>query len=247
MAKRINMLEGSIADKMFYFAWPLAVTGVLQQLFNGADVAVLGQFVGKNAMAAVGSSAPVIGLLIHLLLGIALGVNVVIARHLGAKQYERVGPCVQTAFFLSLAASLVIMLLGLAGVGPLLRLLEVPAEVLPPAETYLSVFLFGVPAIALYNSEAAILRSKGDAKTPMIALAVASAVNIALNLAFVLLFDWGVAGVAWATVIANGAAAAILLVKLCREDEPLRFHPGRVQVIPGEMREMVRIGLPAGI
>ena len=205
----MDMLHGSFWDKLIIFAIPLALTGVLQQLFNAADVAVLGQFVGKNAMAAVGNNISVIGILVNLFMGLSLGSNVVIARFIGAKKPEKVGTAVQTSFALAVATGFALLLFGELMATPIINWLDVPAEVEAMAETYLRVYLLGLPFIGMYNFEAAILRARGDTRTPLLALAVASVVNIALDLLFVL-WGWGVMGVALATVVATGVSAFIL-------------------------------------
>ncbi|MBP3781238.1 MAG: MATE family efflux transporter, partial [Selenomonas sp.] len=171
--RNIDMLQGSFWDKLIIFALPLALTGVFQQLFNAADVAVLGQFVGKNAMAAVGNNISVIGILVNLFMGLSLGSNVVIARFIGAKKPEKVGTAVQTSFALALITGVLLLGLGEAIAGPIIKWLEVPAEVEAMAETYLRVYLLGLPFIGVYNFEAAILRARGDTKTPLMALIVA--------------------------------------------------------------------------
>ena len=245
--RAINMLEGSIWDRMLVFAIPLAFTGVLQQLFNTADVFCLGQFVGKNAMAAVGSTTPVIGSVVSLLMGLSLGANVVIARSLGARKPEAIEPAVHTAVALSVLSGLLFLLFGEAVARPLLALLGTPGDVMPLAETYLRIYFAGFPAIALYNFEAAILRSRGDTRTPLLALFAATVVNITLNLLAVTALDLGIAGVAAATSAANYAAAAILFAALLRSPDLLRLSPGRIRLVRAPLREIVRIGLPAGI
>ena len=163
----MDMLHGSFWDKLIIFAIPLALTGVLQQLSNAADVAVLGQFVGKNAMAAVGNNISVIGILVNLFMGLSLGSNVVIARFIGAKKPEKVGTAVQTSFALAVATGFALLLFGELMATPIINWLDVPAEVEEMAETYLRVYLLGLPFIGMYNFEAAILRARGDTRTPL--------------------------------------------------------------------------------
>ena len=246
-ARDIDMLHGSLWDKIIVFALPLAITGVMQQLLNAADVVTLGQFVGKNAMAAVGNNTSMVGLIVSLMMGLSLGANVVIAQNIGANRIDRAQSAVSTAFVLAITAGVFFLIVGESLVAPIFYLLDVPASVVDMAETYLRIFLIGLPAISLYNFQAAIFRSKGDTRTPLIALTVASLVNIILNLIFVLQFDFGVAGVAAATVIANFVSAIILFRELLRADGIIKLNLNALIIDKGELFEIVRIGLPAGI
>ena len=213
----------------------------MQQLFNTADVAVLGQFVGKNAIAAVGNNTALVGMLISLLMGLSLGANVVIAQFIGAKKLSRVRDSVRTAFFLSIIMGVVICAAAEVLVTPIFKVLAVPDAVAPMAETYL------LPFISVYNFEAAIFRSKGDTQTPLIALALASFLNIALNLIFVAQFDFGINGVAWATTISNAVSAAILFYALLHSSGLVRLKLNAFKFDKPCLKEIVRIGLPAGI
>ena len=241
------MLHGSLWDKIIVFALPLAITGVMQQLLNAADVVTLGQFVGKNAMAAVGNNTSMVGLIVSLMMGLSLGANVVIAQNIGANRIDRAQSAVSTAFVLAIAAGFFFLIVGEALVAPIFYFLDIPASVVDMAESYLRIFLMGLPAISLYNFQAAIFRSKGDTRTPLIALTVASLVNIILNLIFVLQFDFGVAGVAAATVIANFVSAIILFRELLKADGIIKLNLNALIIDKGELFEIVRIGLPAGI
>ncbi|MBE8955449.1 MAG: MATE family efflux transporter [Quinella sp. 2Q5] len=241
------MLRGSLWDKIIVFALPLALTGVMQQLLNAADVLTLGKFVGKHAMAAVGNNISMVGLIVSLLMGLSLGANVVIAQNIGAKRLDRAHAAVSTSFVLSLAAGIFFCVVGEIMVAPIFFLLEVPDIVEGMAETYMRIFLLGLPAMSLYNFQAAIFRSKGDTRTPLMALAIASGVNIVLNGLFVLQFGWGIAGVASATVIANVVSAVILFRELIQAEGIIRLHMNALIVDRDEFREIIRIGLPAGI
>lgn len=243
----MDMIHGSLWDKIVLFALPLALTGILQQLLNAADVAVLGQLVGKNAIAAVGNNISLIGLLVNLFLGLSLGANVVIAQNIGGKRFDRVKAAVHTAFLLALIVGILIAVLGELVTDPVLDLMGVPPEVREMAEIYFRIYLAGMPVIGLFNFEAAIFRSRGDTKTPLWSLVVASILNLLLNLLFVLAFDGGVAGVALATVIANAVSAAILFWVLVRGDGILHVDVRAFAIDRECLRAIVRIGLPAGI
>ncbi len=243
----MNMLRGSLWDKIILFAIPMALTGVLQQLYNAADVAVLGQFVGKNAMAAVGNNISLIGLLVNLFLGLSLGANVVIAQNVGGRRFDRVKNTVHTAFLMALFVGAGIAVLGEILAGPVMEFMEVPAEVRDMAETYFRVYLLGMPFLGLYNFESAIFRSRGDTRTPLLALIVSSSFNVVMDLVLVLVFGLGVAGVAIATALANVVSSGILLYFLHRTDSFIHVDLHALSIDKARMKEIVKIGLPAGI
>ena len=245
--REIDMLHGTLWDKIIIFALPLALTGVMQQLLNTADVAVLGQFVGKNAMAAVGNNTALIGLLVNLFMGLSLGANVVIAQNIGAEKFDRVHDAVHTAFLLALIVGVALWGVAEILVNPVFEWLKVPPSVAPMAETYLRIYAAGLPAMGIYNFEAAIFRSRGDTRTPLIALTIASFLNIALNLIFVMQFNMGVAGVAWATVIANVVSAIILFHGLRKAEGVIHLDITELKIEKSCLKETIRIGLPAGI
>ena len=185
MKDRMDMIHGSLGDKIIRYAIPLAVTGILQQLFNAADLAVVGRFAGKSAMAAVGSNAPVIGLLVNLFVGISLGSNVIIAKSIGQQDSEKISKAVHTSVVVAVLGGLFLAALGELLAPEVVRLLEVPAEVCPLAVKYLRIYLAGMPVILLYNFEAAIFRSCGNTRTPLAALVASGILNVILNLFFV--------------------------------------------------------------
>ncbi len=246
-SREIDMLHGSLWDKIIWFAIPLGLTGVMNQMFNTADVAVLGKFVGKEAMAAVGNNISLIGLLVNLFMGLSLGANVIIAQNIGAQNFERARAAVRTAFVLSIATGLGIVIVGQAATNVVLDMMEVPSEVRDMAETYLRLYLLSMPAMSIYNFEAAIFRSRGDTNTPLIALAIASALNLGLNLIFVSTFDNGVFGVGLATVIADSISALILFVELIRAEGVIHLDIHDLSIDRDRLKEIVKIGMPAGI
>ena len=243
----MDMLQGSIADKLFLFAMPIGLMGLFEQLFNSADVVILGRFVGKSAMAAVGNNMPVIGILVMLLMGISLGANVTIAQYLGARRDDKVERTVQTAILMSFGLGALLAVIGELIVYPAFWVLEVPPDVYDMAEQYLRIFLLGLPFLSLYNFEAAIFRSCGDGKTPLYSLVAANIVNIVLDLLSVLVFDFGLAGVVWATVIAFAVNSLILLALLCRTTDRIRLERHHMRFSREELHHIIRIGLPAGI
>lgn len=247
MEGRMDMINGSLGDKIIKYAVPLAVTGVLQQLFNAADLAVVGQFSGKEAMAAVGSNAPVIGLLVNLFVGISLGSNVIIARSIGQKNNESISKAVHTSVLLALTGGVLLAVLGELLAPGVVEMLDVPGEVYPLAIKYLRIYLAGMPVILLYNFESAIFRSCGDTRTPLAALVVSGVLNVILNLFFVLGLGMDVDGVAMATVISNLVSSVILFVALVRTELVIKVNPRKLRVHFDVLGEILKIGIPAGI
>ena len=185
MSGRYDMISGSMGDKIVKFVIPLAVTGILQQLFNAADIAVVGRFCGKEAMAAVGSNAPVIGLLVNLFIGISLGSNVVIAKSIGQKNQKNITEAVHTSIVVALLGGIILAVTGELFAPIIVQWLSVPEEVFPMAVAYLRIYLLGMPVILLYNFESAIFRSCGNTRMPLIALVISGVLNVLLNLFFV--------------------------------------------------------------
>lgn len=250
MKRSMDMLNGSLWDKILKFSLPVAATAILEQFFISTDVVVVGNFANGDktaAMAAVGTDLPIIGMIIFLLLGLALGSNVVIAQSIGRRDKEGVEKAVHTAIMFALLAGAGVAIIGQFVVTPILELLEIPPEVLPDAITYLKLYLLGMPIILLYNFEAAIFRSVGETQMPLQALVVASIFNIALDMLFVYVFKLDVAGVAIATVLANGVSAAFLLHKLLGRTDVIKLELKKLHIDKATFAEIVRIGLPAGI
>ena len=243
----MDMINGSIADKILKFAIPLAATGILQQVFNAMDVMVVGRYASKNAMAAVGCNAPVIGLMINLFIGISLGANVTIARYIGQGRLKDVKKAVHTAIIISIMSGFLVALLGISVSRPLLTLMGVPGEVFPMAILYLRIYLMGMPVILLYNFEAAIFRSCGDTKTPLFCLIIAGSLNVMLNLFFVRVLHMDADGVAIATVVSNLVSAGIMFVILLRTKKVVHVDFKSFRIDPHIFRVMVRIGVPAGV
>jgi putative MATE family efflux protein len=241
------MTHGSLWDKILLYALPVAATGILQQLFNAADIAVIGKFVGKEAMAAVGSNSPVIGLLVNLFVGLALGTNVVLATALGSGNRETVHRGVHTSLLVALLGGLCMTAVGELAASPLLHLLGVPPEVLDMAVLYLRVYMLGMPVIMLYNFAAAIFRSEGNTRMPLIALTISGVINVGLNVFFVLVLHMTVNGVALATVLSNLISASILIVKLSRSESEIRLEWRELRLSLPILKKIMRIGIPAGL
>ena len=246
----IDMLNGSMWDKILLYALPVAATGILGQLFNASDVAIVGNFASTDrvaAVAAVGANGPVIGLVLNLFIGIALGANVVIANAIGRGDRETVSRAVHTSVVASVLGGFIVMLIGQLLARPVLMMLNVPDDVFPLAMTYMRIYLLGLPVIFLYNFESAIFRSAGDTKTPLIALAVSGILNVILNIFFVTVLDMTVNGVAIATVISNLVSSVILGRKLLKSKLSVHIELNELRIDWKILWRILKIGLPAGI
>lgn len=248
--RELDMLNGSIWDKIPQFALPVAATAILEQLFNASDVAVVGNFTGAErtaAVAAVGANSPIISLIVNLFIGIALGTNVVIARSVGHGDKVSIHKAVHTSILVALIGGVVVAALGEVIAIPLLNLLHVPADVFPLALLYLRIYLMGLPVILLYNFEAAIFRSIGETKIPLLALASSGMLNVVLNLFFVAVLHMTVNGVAIATVISNAVSSILLYRRLRHTKQDIHLDPKALRIDPQILKQILQIGLPAGI
>lgn len=248
--RSMDMLHGSIWNKLILYALSVAATGILEQLFNASDVAIVGNFTGEMrtvAVAAVGANSPIVGLLLNLFIGIALGANVVIAHAVGQGDEKTIHHAVHTAVIMAVAGGALVAVIGELGVGSLLRMLNVPEDVFPQALLYIRIYLLGLPVILLYNFEAAIFRSVGETRMPLEALAISGVLNVCLNLFFVVVLHMTVNGVAIATVLSNAVSSLILLVKLLRTDQAIRIRLDELRFHKDVFVKILRIGLPAGI
>lgn len=243
----MDMLHGSLAKKIFLFALPIAASGMLQQLFNSADVAVAGQFAEPGALAAVGANGAVVSLLINLLVGLSVGANVAISLCIGQRKTEEVGTYVHTSMAFSLLCGLVMVAVGLLLSRPLLILIDTPADVLDRAVLYLRIYCLGMLAIIPYNFGAAILRSIGDTKRPLYCLIASGFLNVGLNLLLVVVFHLDVAGVAIATVVSNVFSTAVIFFILCREKGIVHLNLRSLKLDGRALRRMLSIGAPAAL
>ena len=243
----MDMLNGSLGRKILRFAVPLAATSILQQLFNAADIAVVGQFAGDKALAAVGANTFVINMLINLFVGISVGVNVVVANSIGAQSYRAITRSVHTSVIVSFISGILLSFIGVFFARPILSAISTPADVLDLAVRYLQVYFAGIPFVMLYNFVAAILRGKGDTKRPLYVLLATGAINVLLNVLFVAGFGMSVTGVALATVIANALSAGTLFYFLLHEVGPFKLEFWKLRITPVFLGRIMRVGLPAGL
>lgn len=248
--QKLDMLNGSIWNKLPVFALPIAATGILEQLFNASDIAIVGNFAQTDktaAVAAVGANSPIIGLILNLFIGIALGANVVIANAIGRDDRQTVQKAVHTSMVVSVIGGVLVAIIGELIAEPLLTALNVPNDVLELALLYLRIYFLGMPVILLYNFEAAIFRSIGETKMPLIALTLSGILNVLLNLFFVIVLKMSVNGVATATVLANVVSAGILYIKLVKSDKYIKVEFKKLRIDGKVFAKIMQIGLPAGI
>ena len=248
--QKLDMLNGSIWNKLPVFALPIAATGILEQLFNASDIAIVGNFAQTDktaAVAAVGANSPIIGLILNLFIGIALGANVVIANAIGRDDKQTVQKAVHTSMVVSVIGGVLVAIIGELIAEPLLTVLNVPDDVLELALLYLRIYFLGMPVILLYNFEAAIFRSIGETKMPLIALTLSGILNVLLNLFFVIVLKMSVNGVATATVLANVVSAGILYIKLIKSDKYIKVEFKKLRIDGKVFAKIMQIGLPAGI
>lgn len=245
--KQMDMLHGAIWPKVLQFALPLAATSILQQLFNSADIAVLGRFAGKHAMAAVGSTAPIVGLLVNLFVGISVGANVIISNYTGQNNEKKVSEATHTSVILALICGFLVAGIGQIIAGPMVTLLGTPAEISSMAVKYLRIYFGGMPFVMLYNFESAIYRSQGNTGTPLLCLSISGIINVVLNLVFVLGLHMDVDGVATATVVANMISSLLLLFLLTRQKGAIRIRRSEFRMNRCLLQRILRIGIPSGI
>jgi putative MATE family efflux protein len=244
------MTEGSLWNKILGFAFPLALTGILQQMFSAADIAVVGQFtgeLGEACMAAVGANTPIVSFIINGFLGISLGTNVVIANAVGRKDAQTVSKAVHTSLIVAIIAGFITALLGQLIAEPLLRSQNISDEAVDMAIMYFRIYVGGLPVILLYNFEAAIFRGIGNTKLPFIALVASGAVNVGMNVFFVLVLHRTVDGVATATVISNLLSSIILLVCLKKSKTDAKFDMKLLRIDKPVLKLIMKIGIPASI
>ena len=246
-AKEMDMLHGGLAGKLILFAIPLAFSSILQQLFNSADVAVVGRFAGSAALAAVGSCVALVGIFVNLIVGLSVGPNAALANLIGQGQRERISGMVHTILTFGIALGLVLMGLGFLTARTVLEASGTPESVINEALLYIRIYFIGVPFMTIYNFGAAILRSYGDTKRPMCYLIISGTVNVVLNLIFVIGFGLGVEGVAISTSVSNMLSTAMVLTHLYRKEDEFQFRFHKMCVLWKDLKRILMIGIPAGI
>ena len=252
-AKKIrkqSMTEGSLWNKILGFAFPLAMTGILQQAFNAADIAVVGNFtgeLGEACMAAVGANTPIINFIINGFLGISLGTNVVIANAVGSKDDETVQKAVHTSMIVAVLGGILVALLGELLAEPIFRMQNISDEAFSMALLYFRIYIAGTPVILLYNFEAAIFRGIGNTRIPFLALVIAGLINVGLNVFFVVFMGRTVDGVATATVISNMISGIVLLLFLKKSRTPAKFDEKKLRISGSVLKKILKIGIPSSL
>lgn len=243
----MNMTEGPIIRQVILFSLPLMLGNVFQMLYNTVDMVVVGNFVGKEALAAVGSTSMITNMAVFFFNGFSVGASVVIARAFGAGRKDRLHTAIETTMMMTFLISAVFTVLGVVGVKPMLRFMDTPADVFPDGTTYLRIYFAGISGLLIYNMGSGILRSVGDTKHPLYFLILTSVLNIVLDLVFVIVFHGGIAGVAYATIISQFISAVLILLLLSRSKDVYRLSWNDLHVDMPTMGQIIQVGLPAGI
>lgn len=243
----MDMCNGPLLGKILIFSGPLILSGILQLLFNAADIVVVGRFTGSHALAAVGSTSALINLLVNLFIGLSIGTNVLVARYYGAKNEAEVSNTVHTSIMTAIIGGILMIFVGILMAHPLLELTGTPDNVISHSVLYMRIYFAGMPAFMIYNFGAAILRAIGDTKRPLYFLMVAGVINVIFNLIFVIVFDMGVAGVATATVISQVISAILILICLTRVEGMCHLDLKKLKIHRDKLGQMLKIGLPAGM
>lgn len=248
MDKQTNLMtEGNILKKIFFFSVPLILGNLFQQLYNTVDSIIVGNYVGKGALAAVGSSTSTINLLIAFSQGAAVGAGVVIAQYLGAKEKQKVEEAVHTAMGIAIALGMILTILGIALSGTILRLMDTPVDVIEQSNLYLKIYFAGVVFNVIYNMGAGILNAAGNSKRSLIYLCYASVINIVLDLLLIRVFKMGVEGAAIATDISQIASSVFVVAYLMRTREDYKIQLKKLKIHKNMAYGIIKVGLPTGI
>lgn len=245
--KDTDMTSGTIWKHILSFAFPLMIGNLFQQLYNTVDSIVVGNFVGKEALAAVGSTGPIMNTLIGFFMGLSTGAGVAISQAYGAHDDEKVSKAVHTSLFMTLVMSVVFTIVGVAFVPGMLRLMSTPEDVIPGATLYLRIYFAGVVGLMFYNMGSGILRAVGDSRRPLYFLIFSAVVNTILDLVFVIFFDMGIAGVSLATIIAQILSAILTMVVLMRSEGSYKVRLSAIRYDHAMMKRIVNLGVPTAI
>lgn len=243
----VDMTKGSVYGHLIRFMLPLLAGNIFQQLYNMVDTWVVGNFVSNEAFSAVGSVGPITFMLIGFFMGLSNGAGVIVSQYFGAGQTEQVQKTVHTALLMTVGMGVIITVLGLFLTPYMLTFMQTPEEVVPEAATYLTIYFAGVFGLMLYNVCSSILQAVGNSLLPFLALLVCAALNTGLDLYFVIELEMGVAGVAWATIIAQFVSAAVVLIALMRTKSCIRFQIRKLAIHRDVLGRILRVGLPAAI
>ena len=242
-----DLIYGSIAKSIFWFSIPLLIGNLFQQLYNTVDAYVVGNFVSKQALAAVGASSPIINMLIGFFMGLATGAGVVIAQYYGANDHKKLHQAVHSSAALTLVMAIFLTIVGLFMTNPLLHMIGIPTDVFPESSTYLRIYFGGITFALIYNMGAGILRAIGDSRRPLYFLVAACLTNIVLDLLFVRVFHMGVAGAAIATDISQALSALLVCMVLIKNGEVYALHIKKIRFHLPILKRIIAIGLPTAL
>lgn len=243
----IDMVNGPLLKNICIFSVPLMLTNLVQMMFNAADAVVMGRFAGQQALAAVGATSSLCFLLISLFNGLSVGSNVVIARYLGANDLGKVEKSVHTSIATAMLSGVFLMIVGFFASRPLLQMMSTPTDIIDLSELYMRIYFVGTFFTLIYNFGAAIFRSVGDTKRPLYFLLISGLIKVVLSLLFVIVFQWGVAGVALSTAIGQAIAAAMVCLTLIKEKGPHHLDFKKLIIDVPMALDIIKIGVPAGI
>ena len=243
----IDMINGPLTGKIIQFALPLMLSGILQLLYNAADIIVVGRFSGSEALAAVSSTSSLINLIVNLFAGLSTGTSVALAQYLGARNHREASETVHTSIALSLIFGVILAVIGSVVSKPILTAMDSPEDVLPMSAEYLRIYFLGSPANLLYNYGSAIMRTSGDTRRPLYFLTTSGIINVVLNLILVIQFDMGVAGVAIATIVSQYISAVLVIVTLIRNGGSCHLNIKKIRIIPKKLSQLLYLGVPASI
>lgn len=243
----IDMCNGPLLGKILIFYIPLMLSGILQLLFNAADIVVVGRFAGNESLAAVGATSSLTNLIVNLFIGLSVGANVLVARFYGAGQKSELKSMVQTALATATISGIILIFIGFFVSKPALGMMGTPDDVIDHSVLYMRIYFSGMPFMMVYNFGGAVLRAVGDTRRPLYYLLIAGVVNVLLNLLFVIVFQMGVAGVATATVISQAISAALVVRCLIMTDSAYKLVLKDLRIAPDKLIKMFQIGMPAGL
>lgn len=244
---RINMVEGPLLSGIIRYTIPIILTGLLQLLFNAADLVVVGRFRGSISVGAVSATGAVSNLIVNLFIGLSVGAGVAVAHGIGGKQDEEVHRTVHTAIPTAFIGGIILSIIGVVFSDDLLTLMKTPEDVLPLSSIYMKIYFGGMTFTLLYNFAASILRAAGDTKSPLLFLSIAGVLNVLLNLFFVVVLGMNVEGVALATIISQAVSAILVLIALMRRQDACKLSLKKLHIYKAQLFKVIRIGLPAGI
>lgn len=246
-SSNMDMTEGPLTKKIILYSLPLMVTGILQLLYNAADVIVVGRYAGSVALAAVGSTTSLINLILNVSMGLSVGASVAVAQDYGAKNYDSLSKSVHTSVLLGIFSGLIVALVGFFASGQFLVWMDSPEDILPLSTLYLKIYFLGAPASLVYNFCASILRSVGDTRRPLIYLTISGLLNVGLNLFFVIVFHMSVAGVALATIVSQYTSAAMIVTHMLKTDKVYKLSIKNLRFDGAKFKKILYIGFPAGL